>query len=264
VETRRYTLEELRVNIVRKKLSSGALKILHLSDLHLACPESHKLEFLRRVSDNDYDLVFLSGDVFEDYSGTPYASEILARRPRLGAYAVLGNHDYYEYTMFHKTIGRLVRRYRHPAFTRDVTPLIASLEAGGFTVLRNNTVNLADAGISIVGIDYPGPGASDLRTLIAQAPAGNLIILLAHMPWHLDLLAGCGVDLALCGHTHGGQICLPGIGAIFTDSDMPGHQASGLIARGDTTIHISRGLGADPKTNYRLFCPPTATALYVD
>src|SRR5581483_11333134 len=100
------------------------LKILHISDLHLCYPESKKIDFLQRVTDEPYDLVFLTGDVFENFSGLAYANAILSRPPRLGAYAVLGNHDYYNYTMLNKTAGRIWRKYRQPRSRRDVTPMI--------------------------------------------------------------------------------------------------------------------------------------------
>src|SRR5215467_9334536 len=114
LEPRRYRLERVSVTTGngarRDDFSAGPvqpLKILHLSDLHLCHPESHKLEFLRRITDDQYDLVVVTGDVFENYTGMTYASSILSRPPRLGAYAVLGNHDYYNYSIFNRVVGRV-------------------------------------------------------------------------------------------------------------------------------------------------------------
>ena len=73
-----------------------------------------------RLPDEEFDLVFLTGDVFQNQTGLQYASQILRRMPRLGAYAVLGNHDYYAYNMINKTIGRIFRRLRTPKIRRDV------------------------------------------------------------------------------------------------------------------------------------------------
>lgn len=265
VEARRYQLEKVRVAI-----NGGAqrrflkpLKILHISDLHLCHPESHKIEFLKRVTDDEYDLVILTGDIFENETGVPYVKDLLSRAPRLGAYAVLGNHDYYDYTLWHKTFGRIVRKFRHPAEKRDVKPLVKALELGGFKVLQNDTVNFPDEGLHLIGVDYPGVSQQHLLDMSAKAHPEHLLMALFHVPQNLDSYAKAGVHLAFGGHTHGGQIRIPGYGAIITDSELPGREASGLFYRGDTAFHISRGVGADPRTNFRLFCPPHATVLEV-
>lgn len=265
VEPRRYRLETISLGL--SDGSPGAarapLKILHLSDLHLCYPESHKLEFLKRATDQDYDLVALTGDIVENYSGLIYLESLLSRRPRLGAYAVLGNHDYYDYHMFHKTVGRLVKRYRHPAGRRDVEPIVRALERGGFTVLRNAARRHREARLHVVGIDYPSLHPELLNDLVCQKGHGDLVVVLFHVPIHLDNIARVGADLALGGHTHGGQIRIPGLGAIITDSELPRVSASGVFQRGQTTFHVSRGLGADPRTNIRFFCPPAATVIEV-
>ncbi len=261
VETKRYRLEIERVTI-----GSGngkMLRILHISDLHLCHPESDKVAFLQKITAEDYDLVFLTGDIFEDYTGLAYAGSILAKKPRLGAYAVLGNHDYHEYNLFHKIVGRFNRRFRHPPNKRDVAPLVKALEQNGFTVLRNSAVSLPDEKIHIIGIDYPGIEEEKLQKLARQAKPGHAILTLFHIPNNLDYISRAGVDLAVGGHTHGGQIRIPGFGAIITDSEAPRKHASGIFKSGKTTFHVSRGLGADPRTNFRLFCPPAATILEV-
>lgn len=280
IEPRRYKLETVRVitgdgNVWRNrggnggskkyedKLSRRVFKILHISDLHLKRPESHKIEFLKRITDAEYDLVLLTGDVFEDLTGIEYASSILSRPPKIGAFAVLGNHDYYEYTMFNKTVGRVIRKLRQPYQKRDVTPLVEALEDAGFQVLRNESRTLSDHGIHLIGIDYPGIKEEDLAELVQSAPENHLLMAIFHYPKNLDFITRQGIQLAFGGHTHGGQVRIPGFGAVITDSELPRHQASGLIRRGETAFHISRGLGADPRTNFRFFCPPAATVVEV-
>lgn len=237
------------------------LRILHISDLHLSHPETHKIDFLRRVTDDDFDFVFLTGDVFEDYSGLPFIERILSRPPRLGAFSVLGNHDYYHYNMWHKTVGRLWRRYRHPPEYRDINPIVAALETAGFYVLRHEAVSIPAAKVHLVGIDYPSIASAQLLDLVKPAPENFLKIGLVHVPTNLTQLANVGIDLAFAGHTHGGQVRIPGYGPLFTSSELPPKEASGVVKRGNLTLHVSRGLGADPKTNFRLFCPPCATVI---
>src|SRR5262249_19649935 len=114
VEPRRYRLERVTVTADGATPSAQPLKILHISELHLCCPESDKIHFLRKTTVEGFAFIALTGDIIETYPGLPYLRSMLSRKPRLGAYAVLGNHDYYAYSMFHKTVGRIMRQFRHP------------------------------------------------------------------------------------------------------------------------------------------------------
>ncbi len=279
VTTRRFRLEHLKVktglpllenearqHAVGEAVDSGqsmALRILHISDLHLQKGDDKKLEFIRAITDDDFDMVFLTGDIFQFSDSFDYGPFLLARKPRLGAYAVLGNHDYYDYSIVNKTIGRLVRKLRQPNIKKDVTEHVRALEAGGFTVLSNESILLAEQNIFIVGVDYPGIAYDQLMALMAKAPQDKRLLKLClfHLPWRLEQYAAAGFDMVFGGHTHGGQIRLPGIGALITDSELHRSEASGLLRRGKTLFHISRGLGADPRSNIRLFCPPAATVI---
>ena len=261
VEARRYVLDTLKVDLGGSKPLGKKLRVLHLSDLHLCEPESKKLEFLEQVTNDEFDLIVFTGDIFENLSGLQYAPRLIARKPRLGTYAVLGNHDYYDYTWFHKTIGKLWRLHRHPPVYRDVTPLVEALEKADIQVMRNAKTSFIGDGVSIVGIDYPGISAGRLKDIANSMPDEHLKLALFHVPRRLDDIKDAGIDMAFGGHTHGGQIRIPGVGALVTDSELKRSEASGLVRRGDTLFHISRGLGADPRTNFRLFCPPAATIL---
>ena len=271
LEARRFKLEHLRVTTSGGSDSSGngnqlpvKLRVLHLSDLHLCRPETSKVEFVQQVTDDDYDLIVFTGDIFENYTGIEYAAGLITRKPRLGAYAVLGNHDYYNYTWFNKIIGRMNRKYRHPAGKRDVQPFINALSDAGITVLRNSAITIPDERLHLIGIDYPGISQDQLYALSGQAPDGFLVMSLLHLPRRLNQLPAAGVHMAFAGHTHGGQVRLPGFGALITDSELPRQEASGLVKRGHTVIHVSRGLGADPKTDFRVFCPPAATVVEIE
>jgi predicted MPP superfamily phosphohydrolase len=99
--------------------------------------------------------------------------------------------------------------------------------------------------------------------MAASVEEHDLLLALFHVPKKLNDMAAAGIHLAFGGHTHGGQIRIPGIGALITDSELKRNEASGLIRRGRTLFHVSRGLGADPRSNFRLFCPPAATILEV-
>lgn len=271
---RRYRVEHLRIVLggngdgalenagkdfaVRRRLS-----ILHLSDTHLCRGDEDKAAFLQQVTSHQYDMVVITGDIFENESGLQYASSLLAKAPRLGAYAVLGNHDYYAYNLFHKTVGQVIRRFERPSNRRDVSSFITALETSGYTVLRNQLVSMPEENIALIGIDYPGINEDELNTLVDKVKAQELLLAIFHLPKNLGLLSQGKIKLALGGHTHGGQVRVPGYGAILTRSEMSRHEACGLIWRDNTAFHISRGIGTDPRTNFRLFCPPAATILDV-
>ena len=78
-------------------------------------------------------------------------------------------------------------------------------------------------------------------------------------PWPDD-----GSDLILAGHTHGGQVCLPWVGALVTNCDLPRSQAKGLSRWRESALHVSAGLGTSPYTPIRLACRPEATVLTVE
>jgi predicted MPP superfamily phosphohydrolase len=231
--------------------------------LHLHQGDQKKVEFIRAITNDDFDLIVLTGDIFEFSKSFDFGPFLLSRQPKLGAYAVLGNHDYYDYSFFNKIVGRILPKFRDPEHRKDITPHRRALEAGGFEVLINECICLADQNIFIVGLDYPGIESEDLTALMQRAPVGEgtLKLALFHLPWRLEQLAAAGFDMVFGGHTHGGQIRLPGFGALITDSELHRSEASGLLRRGKTQFHISRGLGADPRTNLRLFCPPAATVI---
>lgn len=276
VEAKNYKLETVRVTTYGASGSTPPtgngnheendekkiFRILHLSDTHMSEPETDKLRFLEEVTDGDFDFVVLTGDVFENYTGLKYASSLLSRKPKLGAYAVLGNHDYYNYSFFNKIVGRINRKWRHPMEYRDVNPMINALRNSGWDVLLNESRTHAE-GVHVVGVDYPGIEPDELTRLVSQSPDGYLKLALFHMPRALHTFVNAGLDFALGGHTHGGQIRVPGVGALITDSELSRKEASGLIYRGKTVFHISRGLSADPRSNFRLFCPPAATIIEV-
>lgn len=242
------------------------LRILHISDLHLARNEvQSKLDFLAEVTDDEYDFVFLTGDIFQHDESIKHARHLLSRKPRIGAYAVLGNHDYYRYSMWNKIVGRIFPSMRHPAkITRDVKPLVRALKNVGYDVLLNEARYLEDTEICLVGVDWPGIRKNKLLELVSRSPGDWLVIALFHLPRDLEFYNDAGVHYAFGGHTHGGQIRVPGYGPIITDSELARHEASGITYRGRTTFHISRGLGADPRTNFRLFCPPQASVIEIE
>ena len=104
----------------------------------------------------------------------------------------------------------------------------------------------------------PDPG--DLS--VARARSGDgFRLAVAHSPDVAEALADRGYDLIVCGHTHGGQVCLPGFGALVTNSDLPRSMARGVHRLGDSWLHVSAGLGTSMYAPFRLACRPEVCVL---
>jgi predicted MPP superfamily phosphohydrolase len=213
--------------------------LLHLSDLHLDMSEAHVASLIRHVRDLEYDLCVLTGD-FRFRTFGPYAPALDALaelRPHLHrpTYAVLGNHD---------TI-RMVPR----------------MEALDIRVLMNESVRIerASDAVYLAGID----DAHYFRThnfhrAAHDIPADACAVLLSHTPEPYRHAAHAGFSLMLSGHTHGGQICLPGGVPIITDSDAPRAYARGAWRYRNLIGYTSVGCGSSI-VDVRLNCLPEVT-----
>lgn len=181
------------------------------------------------------DLIVLGGDyvTWGDRSYVGPCSEALAGLAApFGVYAVVGNHD----------------------DDRDMPAALVSL---GYEVLRDarTTVRIRGEQLELVGLRFWTRRARDIARLIRGAE--STVILLAHDPRRLDEAAALDVPLVLSGHTHGGQVVLPGLGAIAARK-FP--VVAGAARRENTSIFVSRGVGT-VYVPYRLNCPPDVSVL---
>jgi hypothetical protein len=213
--------------------------LLHLSDLHLDMSEAHLACLIQCVRDLQYDLCVLTGD-FRFRTFGPYAPTLdaLARlRPHLRGptYAVLGNHD--------------------------TIRMVPGMEALDIRVLMNESVRIERANevLHLAGID----DAHYFRThnfhrAAHDIPPDACAVLLSHTPEPYRQAAHAGFSLMLCGHTHGGQICLPGGVPIITDSDAPRAYAKGSWRYRSLIGYTSVGCGSSI-VDVRLNCLPEVT-----
>ncbi len=213
--------------------------LLHLSDLHLDISPDMPAALAAAVDALDYDVCVLTGD-FRARTFGPWepALEALARVvPRLAGplYGVLGNHD--------------------------TVRMVPGLEAMGVRLLMNETVKLERGGAAIylAGIDDPHYYRADnLEKAVEAIPPDAVTILLAHSPEIYRNAAYAGCDLLLCGHTHGGQICLPGGIPLLRNADAPYRLCAGRWRYGEMQGYTSRGCGVSV-VDVRLNCPPEVT-----
>jgi predicted MPP superfamily phosphohydrolase len=253
-----FRLRKLRIPI---KGLAAPLRILHLSDLHLCPGDRAKQRFIRRATDDDYDFVFLTGDIAEEPDAEPLVPGLLSRQPRHGAYAVFGNHDHWRLSVGDHLWEFFGGTSRSRATWTDVPRMKANYEAEGrWRVLVNEHVEHEVHGqkVVIAGIDDPFTGKGDLQRTMQGLKQADVLIGLVHVPTDLASLSQRGFHLVLAGHTHGGQVRLPLIGALRTQCDLAPRHAAGLHHVERTAVHVSQGLGAGKLIRVRLLCPPTA------
>ncbi|MGH3273066.1 MAG: metallophosphoesterase [Streptosporangiaceae bacterium] len=255
-------------------LAPGAapLRILHMSDIHLTPGRHRLLSWIRALDALAPDLVVNTGDsiAHQDAVG-PLLDALgpLLNRPGVFVY---GSNDLYS------PIPRNPLRYiwRTSADERDrVVPdlpwpeLGAALENAGWLNANNRRgrVKAGDLDIEVAGVHDSHVGRDRYDKVAGPAdPAADLRLGVLHSPEPrvLDRFVDDGFDLLLAGHTHGGQVCLPGTGALVTNCGIDRERASGLHhhpAGGRAWLHVSAGLGTSPYTPVRFFCRPEATLL---
>ncbi|HEV3498620.1 MAG TPA: metallophosphoesterase [Actinomycetes bacterium] len=243
------------------------LTLLHLSDLHLTAADTRRVAFLEGLATEPVDLVVLTGDMLGEPAGLGPVLEALGRfQPRLGAVAVLGSNDYFAPRFLNPlayfagpSSGR--RRSAPPNPWRE---LVEGLEARGWTVLANRRAQLGD--VELAGMDDPHIRRDDLEVPIPpNGEAPRLRLGVVHSPYRraLDAFERNGYGLVLAGHTHGGQVCLPGVGALVTNCDLPRDRVRGLSRWGASWLHVSAGLGTSKYAPFRFACRPEASLLTV-
>jgi predicted MPP superfamily phosphohydrolase len=242
-EPRSPRLERITLRFPGLPAALDGLTIGQLSDLHLGMRFSaaNSRWAAEAVARERPDLVALTGD-FVSYEHAiaelPAVLAPLAAAPApLGTFAVPGNHDYWEGL---------------PAIEGLLAPLGVE-----FIVNRHRVLRRGGAELVVAGVDDLWDGKPDMAAALAGAPEGAFRLLLSHCPDTADEAAERGVALQLSGHTHGGHVRLPGLGALC----LPRHgwrYAIGHERVGATQLYVSRGLGGMP---LRFGCPPEATII---
>jgi len=216
------------------------LRLLHISDAHLSPRNDFVQTILSRAEAARPDLVAITGDLPSSPYGLPLARRLLERlAARWPTYVVLGNADHWA-DRFHHSIARWGETGAH--------------------VLTNQGLSFPDGdGLWIAGVDDPFRYRDDPARALAGAPADGLKLLLAHSPDVIQRAAALQADLILTGHTHGGQVRLPLIGAILTRSRVGRNYARGVFRLGNGTVLIvTSGLGVT-RLAVRFWCPPEMT-----
>jgi len=233
-----YRLQESDFPIEGLSRSFDGYRILHLSDLHIDRIRDGGDRLRRTVKGLEYDLCVLTGDFRFDTYGE--FDEVMSRMARLmeildcsdGVVGILGNHDFIE--------------------------MVPGFEAMGITMLLNESLAIERDGqkIWLAGLDdvhyYQ---VDDLERALGHVDLSQPVVLLVHSPELIEQAAEFGIDLYLCGHTHGGQVCLPGGVPIIGNARCPRDKLSGHWRYGRMQGYTNRGAGAS-KLPVRINCPP--------
>ncbi|KAA1175766.1 metallophosphoesterase [Marinobacter salinexigens] len=237
--SRRLDVAQNRFHLPDLPEAFDGFRILHLTDLHVDMDEANLQAVMHRIEPLEYDLCVLTGDYRKQTWGPVDAAlngmERLRKRIRGPAFAILGNHD-------------SIR-------------MLPALEDMGYNLLMNEMLPVERNGeqIYLAGVDdahfYK---AHNLHQAGNDIPLGGVSILLSHTPEIWREAAHAGYDVFLCGHTHGGQICLPGGIPVTLDSDCPRRLGRGYWTVNGMQGYTSPGAGTSV-VNVRLNCPPEVT-----
>jgi len=266
IEPRWIQITRIAVPIHGLSSRLDGFTIAQLSDLHLG-PDvgtGHIRHAVDLTNDLAPDLIVLTGD-FVSRSASyarPCAQELSRLVAPHGVYAITGNHD--EWT--------------------DEDVVTAELRQVGIHVLRNEThqiqsgtgtfwlIGIDDAGVT--GITGSNVSESEFaalwveqrdayQRLMADLPSGEPVILLVHNPDFVETVSLENISLALCGHTHGGQVRLPIMGPLVLPSLYGLRYAGGLVECGGTPVYVNRGIGLISPP-LRFLCRPEITLLRLE
>lgn len=234
-----HQLVKNEISVAKLPASFDGFTFLHLSDLHVDMNSDATGALIKKIKTLEYDACILTGDYRAKTNGPIDAAMknmlYLFEHLKSPVYAVLGNHD-------------SIR-------------MVPELEDAGIRFLLNEALEIERQGESILlaGIDDAHYYRVDnIEKAAEKISSEQVSIILSHTPEVYRQAAHAGFDLLFCGHTHGGQICLPGGIPLTLDAKCPRNMGSGVWQYGNLTGYTSRGAGTSI-VDVRINCPPEIT-----
>ena len=277
-EVRSYRLRRFDVPVLAP--GSRPLRVLHVSDLHLTPDLRGRAAWVRGLAALEPDLVVNTGDNLSHPEAIPTVLDALGPLLKLPGVFVFGSNDYYaprfknpaRYLLPIDRIRRQNARDHADAIDLPWKELRDEFRSAGWLDLTNTRGSLTVDGrrLAFAGVDDPHLNRDRLGEVAGPATAAaDLTVGVAHAPYLrvLDAFQRDGYQLLLAGHTHGGQLCVPGFGALVTNCDLDVGRVKGVSRHpreggpGASWMHVSAGLGTSPYARVRFACPPEATLL---
>ena len=282
-EIRQFELKEVTVPLLEPGTLPShwdSLRILHVSDLHMLAEQRLKQSWVAGLIELDPDLVVNTGDNLGEHEAVPgvlRALDPLFERP--GVF-VFGSNDYFAPKPVNPFIYLLGKKRKPSRVQLPWRGMRAAFIEHGWQDATHARLEFpleTDAPVgsgepkmirlAVTGVDDPHHDLADYSQ-VAGAPNADadLSIGLSHSPEPavLDQFAADGYQLVLSGHTHGGQLCLPGSRAIVTNCGIDRSRAQGLSRWTERTwLHVTNGLGNSKYVPFRIFCRPSATLIHV-
>jgi uncharacterized protein len=280
VERNAYVLRRFTVPVLPP--GHRPLNVLHVSDLHLMPGQRRKAAWVAELADQRPDLVVNTGDNISHPEAIPAVLEAFSTLEGVPGVFVLGSNDYFVPKFKNPALYLLPPRPVTTAKSRRLPTedLVKGMLDLGWTDLTNTraTLDVAGSSVEFVGVDDPHL-KYDRYGLVSGpfSPEATLSVGITHAPYQrvLDAMSRDGAQLLIAGHTHGGQLCLPGFGALVTNCDLDRGRAKGLsrwwpgaarslgspAANDAAWLEVSAGLGTSPFAPVRFACRPEATLL---
>jgi predicted MPP superfamily phosphohydrolase len=273
IESRAFRVRRVRVPV----LPAGApdVRVLHVSDFHLMSRQKAKRAFISALAGLEPDVVVSTGDNLSEPDALEPLVHDLGRLLEVPGVFVFGSNDYTAPAP-KNPLGYLKGSTSRDGIEEDrvalpTEKLRAVFAEAGWQDVDGHRARTEAQGITLEfrGTDDAHLGLDDYGLVAGPpSPGVDVTIGVTHAPYSrvLDAMTADGVQLILAGHTHGGQVCIPGWGALTTNCDLPPAQAKGLsVVHGPdgTTaqLHVSAGVGSSPYAPYRFACPPEVTVL---
>ncbi len=254
---------------------SPNIRVLHLSDIHLAPWQRRKINWIRGLANLQPDLIVVTGDSLGHRGAVPELDRALSVFTGIPGVFVHGSNDYFA--------PRIPNPFTYLVRPSEPDQAGEKLDTEGldevYSVLGWLDLNNASARMSVNGSDIVFTGTDDphldldrmdlVSRSLDELLEDNLesvstIVGVTHAPYRrvLDSLTTLGADVIFAGHTHGGQVCVPGLGALTTNSDLPLSLARGLVVwnrfNRSAFLNVSAGIGTSIFAPLRFACPPEA------
>lgn len=272
IERNAFTVRRVSVPVL--PAGSKDIRILHLSDIHMMPGQRRKQDWLRSLATLQPDLVVNTGDNLSHPESVGPVLDALGPLLEFPGVFVFGSNDYFAPTAhnplkYFQGPSRKHRGKKVPDLPWQ--DLRDGLTERGWANLTHakHTLDVRGSRLSFAGVDDPHLGWDDLDAVAGPAdPGADLPIAVTHAPYLrvLDAFTRDAYRLILAGHTHGGQLAVPGWGALVTNCDLDTRRAKGLHTHAvaglePAWLHVSAGCGTSPYAPIRFACRPEATLL---